>query len=156
MTEHLDGIIKKTRRKVSALPRIFPSTDITKRRVLMNSFSQFSYQPPICMCHSRTITNKINKLHERCLLWKKSSFKELLEVDKSVPIHIRNLQVLATEMFKACRNISPPIVRPSCAEGLKPPFYGQSRNPQYGHPLFLFFFRPPKHSINIINGRLAE
>ena len=48
--------------------------------------------------------NKIKKLHERCLRTvcndKKSSFKELLETDKSVPIHIKNLQVLATEMFK--------------------------------------------------------
>ena len=40
-----------------------------------------------------------------------SSFKEILETDKSVPIYIKNLQVLATEMFKVYRNISPPIVR---------------------------------------------
>ena len=39
-----------------------------------------------------------------------SFFKELLETDKSVPIH-KNLQVLATEMFKLYRNITPPIVR---------------------------------------------
>ena len=59
--------------------------------------------------------NKIKKLHERCLRTvcndKKSSFKELLETDKSVPIHIKNLQVLATEMFKVYRNVSSPIVR---------------------------------------------
>ena len=83
----------------------------------MNSFfaSQFSYCHLIRMCHSRTVNNKINKLHERCLRIvyndKKSSFKELLETDKSVLIHIKNLQVLATEMFKVYRNISPPIVR---------------------------------------------
>ena len=57
----------------------------------------------------------IDKLHERCLRIvyndKKSSFKELLETDKSVPIHIKSLQVLATEMFKVYRNISPPIER---------------------------------------------
>ena len=40
-----------------------------------------------------------------------SSFKELLETDKSAPIHIKNLQVLAKEMFKVYRNISPLIVR---------------------------------------------
>ena len=83
----------------------------------MNSFfaSQFSYCPLIRMCHSRTVNNKINKLHERCLrivyIDKKSSFKELLETEKSVLIHIKNLKVLATEMFKVYRNISPPIVR---------------------------------------------
>ena len=36
--EHLDGIIKKASRKVSALSRIFPFMDLTKRRFLMNSF----------------------------------------------------------------------------------------------------------------------
>ena len=83
----------------------------------MDSFfaSQFSYCPLMWMCHSRTVNNKINILHEICLRIvynsKKLSFKELLETDKSVPIHIKNLQVLATEMFKAYRNISPPIVR---------------------------------------------
>ena len=63
----------------------------------------------------RTVNNKLKKLYERCLLTvcndKKSSLKELLEIDKSVPIHISNLQVLATKMFKAYRNISPLNVR---------------------------------------------
>ena len=39
------------------------------------------------------------------------SFKELLETDKSVPIHIKNLQVLATSMFKLFRNTSTLFVR---------------------------------------------
>ena len=91
--------------------------DSTKRRFLMDSFfaSKFSYCPLMWMSHSRTINNKINKLHEKCLRIiyndKKSFFKELIEIDKSVPIQIKNLQVLTTEMFKVCRNISPPIVR---------------------------------------------
>ena len=38
-----------------------------------------------------------------------SSFEKLLEQDKSVTIHTRNLQILATEMFKVYRNISSPI-----------------------------------------------
>ena len=83
----------------------------------MDSFfaSKFSYCPLMWMSHSRTINNKINKLHEKCLRIiyndKKSFFKELIEIHKSVPIQIKNLQVLTTEMFKVCRNISPPIVR---------------------------------------------
>ena len=115
--EHLDGIIKKAGRKVSALSWIFPFMGLTKRRLLMNLFfsSQFSCCPLIWMCHSRTANSKINKLHERCLRIiyndKKSSFKELLETEKFVPIHVKNLQVLATKMFKVYRNISLPIVR---------------------------------------------
>ena len=57
--------------------------------------------------------NKINRLYERSLRLlhgdKSSSFEKLLEQDKSVTIHTRNLRILATEMFKVYRNISPPI-----------------------------------------------
>ena len=77
----------------------------------MNSFfkSQFSYCPLVWMCHSWTINNKINHLHERCLHViynnKISSFKELLERDRSVPIRNRNLQMLVTEMFEVYDNV---------------------------------------------------
>ena len=66
------------------------------------------------MYHSRTINNKINHLHERYLRViysnKISSFKELLELDGSVPIHSGNLQILATEMFKVYNSIAPSIL----------------------------------------------
>ena len=59
------------------------------------------------------INNKINRLHERCLRLlygdEQLSFRKLLEQDKSVTIHTRNLQILATEMLKVYRNIFPPI-----------------------------------------------
>ena len=85
--------------------------NLSKKNMLMNSFfkSQFSYCPLVWMCHSRTINNKINHLHERCLRLiynnKISSFKELLERDRSVPLHNRNLQMLVTEMFEVYGNI---------------------------------------------------
>ena len=67
------------------------------------------------MCHNRTVNNKINKLHEigSRIVYndKKSSFKELLETDKPVPMNMKNLQVLAKEMFNIFRNRSPPKVR---------------------------------------------
>ena len=66
------------------------------------------------MCHSRANNNKINRLHERCLRIvynnKQSSFNELLEKDGSVSIHMRNTQILATEMYKLINNLSPPIM----------------------------------------------
>ena len=36
-----------------------------------------------------------------------STFEQLLELDNSVTIHIRNLQILATEMFKIVNGIAP-------------------------------------------------
>ena len=78
----------------------------------MNAFfnSQFNYCPLIQMCHSRENNNKINRLHERCLIIiyndKRSSFNALLEKDGSVSIHERNIKILATGMFKVSRNLA--------------------------------------------------
>ena len=45
--EHLDGIIKKVSRKINPLSRITPFMNISKRRILRNSFfnPQFNYCP---------------------------------------------------------------------------------------------------------------
>ena len=72
----------------------------------MNSF--FISQCNCCslewMCRSRLMNNKINRLHEKCLLIARSgeisSFEGLLAKDGSVTIHTRNLQVPVTKMFK--------------------------------------------------------
>ena len=49
LKDHLDGVIKKARRKVSVLSPIAPYMNIAKRRLLMNLFfvSQFNYCPLI-------------------------------------------------------------------------------------------------------------
>ena len=67
------------------------------------------------MCHSRGLNNRINSLHEHALRIvyqdKKSDFETLLENDKSVTIHERNLHYLVTEIYKVKNNISPEIMR---------------------------------------------
>ena len=76
--------------------------------------SQFGYCPLIWMFYSRTLNNKINSIHERALRItyndRKSSFEKLLRKDNTVSIHHRNLQVLATEIFKIKNNIAPKII----------------------------------------------
>ena len=114
--EHLNDIISKPSHKVNALSRVVPYMNLSKKKILMNSFfnSQFSYCSLIWMFHSRIMNNKINRLHERCMRLiyedKTSSFEELLYQDKSVSIHTINLQMLATEMFKVYRGMCPPII----------------------------------------------
>ena len=39
-----------------------------------------------------------------------STFNELLEKDSSVSIHMKNIQILSTEMYKLVNNLSPPIM----------------------------------------------
>ena len=88
---------------------------IKKNRMLMNAFfkSQFSYCPLVWMFHSRTLNNRIHKLHERCLRIiynnKVSSFEDLLELNRSVSMRTPNLQTLAIEMFKVSKNFVPKI-----------------------------------------------
>ena len=60
--------------------------------------------------------HRINKIHEKALRLiypsdSKLTFKELLEKNKTVSIRRKNLQVLATEIFKAKLNISPEILK---------------------------------------------
>ena len=66
------------------------------------------------MFYSRTLNNKINSIHERALRItyndRKSSFEKLLRKGNTVSIHHRNLQVLATEIFKIKNNIAPKII----------------------------------------------
>ena len=75
---------------------------------------QFSYSPLVWMCHSRTLNNKINKLHESALRLvyddRQSTFEELLNINKSVTIHHRNVEVLATELYKVHHGLAPELV----------------------------------------------
>ena len=66
---HVESICQKANRKLNALARIANYMELPKRHILMNAFfkSQFNYCPAIWMFHSRTLNNKINRLHERCL-----------------------------------------------------------------------------------------
>ena len=92
--------------------------DTKKRRVLMKAFitSQFSYCPLVWMFHSRTLNNRINKIHERALrlVYKNEtflSFDDLLKRDRSVSIHQKNLQLLATEIYKTKNDLGPKIMK---------------------------------------------
>ena len=65
--DHIPDICKKPGKKVSASARVTRYMGIAKKRILMNAFPtlQFSYCPPVWMCHSRINNNKINRPHKR-------------------------------------------------------------------------------------------
>ena len=103
---HIEYLCKNSSSKLSALTRMAKMAPFDKKKILMYSFvkSQFSHCPLVWMFCSRKLNDRINSIHKRALrivyLDYSSSFAELLEKDKSVTIHQRNLQLLAVEMFK--------------------------------------------------------
>ena len=115
--EHVSKLCKKASQKLHALARISNYMCQDKLRILMKSFieSQFGYCPLVWMFHSRKLNNRINRLHERALrlVYKDSQlkFEDLLLKDNSFSIHHRNLQKLATEMYKVEKNLSPPTMK---------------------------------------------
>ena len=66
------------------------------------------------MFHSRSLNNKINRLHDRCLRIiyndKHSNFEELLVKDNSVSIHHNNIHTLPIEIYKVANDICPEIM----------------------------------------------
>ena len=76
-----------------------------KRRMVMKASieSQFNYCPLIWMFHSRTLNNKINRLHERAL---RIILFRLQIIVLYASIHHKNIQSLAIEIYKFLHNLS--------------------------------------------------
>ena len=110
--EYMYLVCKKAGKKLSVYARFSDFMSIKQRRVLMKSFIelQLRYLSLTQMFHGRKVSNKINHLHEFSLriVYKdtNSSFKKLLKKDNSFTVHHRNIQSLATELFKVKDNLS--------------------------------------------------
>ena len=136
--QHISDLCRRTSRKIHALARVTPFMNLSRRRLLMNFFfmTQFNYCPLIWMCHSRENNREINRLYEKCLRTiyneKQSSFNEVLEKDGSISIHERNLQVLATEMYKISNGLSTPLMKDIFPVKRNP--YNLRQNSQFSRP----------------------
>ena len=77
--------------------------------------SNFNYCPLVWMFCSGTANRRINNIHERSLRIVSddydSTFENLLILNVNVTIHQRNLQLLATEIYKISNKLSPPIMQ---------------------------------------------
>ena len=114
--DHVTGLCTKASQKLHALSRIANFMNLQQQEKIMNAFinSQFGYCPLVWMLHSRRLNIRINRIHERALrvVFKdsNSSFDELLVRNNSVSIHIRNIQLLAIELYKVANELSPEIM----------------------------------------------
>ena len=113
---HVSNLCKKAGQKLNALSRLAPYMNYEHRRNVMKAFihSQFGYCPIVWMNHSRSLNNRINRIHERALRIvyrdKISSFESLLERDDSVTIHNRNIHAVVTEFYKVKNQLSPKLM----------------------------------------------
>ena len=100
LDKHISSLCDKVSKKINALCQVTGYMSLEKCR--------------ICMLHSRTLNNIINRLHERALRIVysdyKSSFNTLLEKDCSFSIHHRNIQSLAIEIYNFFYGFSPAIM----------------------------------------------
>ena len=105
LDQHVTDLCRRGSRKIQALARVMPFMNLSKRRLLMNSFfkTQFNYCPFIWVCHSR-----------------------------SVSIHERNFQVLATEMFKISNGLSTRLMKDIFPINRNP--YNLRQNSQFSRP----------------------
>ena len=100
--KHIKNICQKANRKLIVL-KVTKYMELPKRRILMSAFkAQFSYCPVIWMFYPRSLSNKINRLHERCLRIiyndKRSALEELLAKDNYASMHHNNIHALAIVM----------------------------------------------------------
>ena len=103
--KHINELCIKGNLVLHALTRCSKFTSTEARRLIFKSFiiSQFNYCPLVWMLHTKQLNNGINSLHERALRVtyqdRNSTFSELLNLDKSVSIHYRNIRYLLRETY---------------------------------------------------------
>ena len=113
MDDHINKLCKEAGKKVNALARVSYFMEENKRILLMKTFitSYFNYCPLVWMFCSRKGNNRINRIHERAMRIAyrdyQSTFEELLIKSKTVNSHTKNLQYLATEIYKTINGLNP-------------------------------------------------
>ena len=104
--QHVKTLCTKASQKLHAFARISCCMDTEKLKQVMQAFVlfHFSYSPLVWMFYDRTLNHRINHIHERALRFAyedyQTDFRSLLEQRNSVSIHVKNHQLLMTEIYK--------------------------------------------------------
>ena len=102
---HINLISRKAGQKLSALLRISSNLNMKQKKLLYKSIikSQFNYCPLVWIFCSRQSNNLINKTHEPSL--------RISNKDQKTS-HVRNLQVIITDIYKIVNGVTPLIMNP--------------------------------------------
>ena len=110
---HIDSICKSVNNKTNALLRIRRYIDLDKARELYNThiISVFNYCCLIWMFCNKKSNDKTNRTHKRALgatyMSRNLPIQDLLSIDVSVSIHMKNLRTLMIEVYKSLNHLNP-------------------------------------------------
>ena len=114
---HISDLCKKAYMQRNPLNRLRAYIGNKEIEILINSFiySNFNYCPLVWHFSSCKLTAKIEKIHKYCLRIilndNTSYYQTLLEKSKKIPIEIKRLRNLATEIFKTVNNLNPSFMK---------------------------------------------
>ena len=110
---HINNICKVASAKIKGLGGIRSRLNLSRAKILYNSFilSQFNYCCLDWMFCSKTLQNEINQIQKRALpiVYNEPNLNldKLVELEKSITIHIKNIITLLTEVYKTTRGENP-------------------------------------------------
>ena len=113
---HIKDVCGKAGKKFGTLLPVTNSLNSSQKKLIFSGMirSMFRYCHLIWMFFWRKANNLINRIHERSIQIvsgdNESNFENLLEKNKEITIHQRNLQVLLIEVFKIINGYAPPII----------------------------------------------
>ena len=111
--EHCESICKTANAKIKCLRRLRSSLNIDQAKLLYNSFifPQFNYCSIIWMFCSKKANAAIDKIQKRALriVYNEPhmSLQQLIEKDKGMSIHTKNIITLLTEIYKPDKGENP-------------------------------------------------
>ena len=103
---HIRELRQKASEKISALSRISNHLNDSQKTLLFNTVvkSQFNYCPLVWMFCSRTSNSMIDRVHKRALRVilgdNLSDFESLLQNNRDIRSHHKNIQSLMDSMFE--------------------------------------------------------
>ena len=110
---HIENICSKANKRVKALQRIRRYINLEQAKFLADAFimSAFRYCVLIWMFCDKTSNTLIDKVHQRTLRTVHMLFNhdllDLLSIQNTVTVHVKNVQVLMCEVYKSLHHNNP-------------------------------------------------
>ena len=115
--DHIKNMCARANSKTMAFRRLRKFISLNKAKLIYNAFilSTFNYCPILWMFCTKSLNALINRTHKKALrvLYKNNEFdlSELINLDSSTTIHVKNLRLLMCEVYKTLNNLNPTFMK---------------------------------------------